>query len=61
MNETVVHALADDKWVIFNRRKLQAITDNDWRMIELYNDFGSFQTYLHKKFQLWVRSAVTTG
>ena len=42
MDETVVNALADDKWVIFNRRKLQAITDNDWRIIELYNDFGSF-------------------
>ena len=61
MDETVVDALADDKLVICNRRKLQAITDNNWRMIELDNDFSSFQKYLHKKFQLWMRWAVTTG
>ena len=53
----MVDALADDKLVICNRRKLQAITDNNWRMIELDNDFGSFQKYLHKKFQLWMRWA----
>ncbi len=46
MDETAVDALADDKGVICNRRKLQAITDKAWRMIELDDEIGSFQKYL---------------
>ena len=37
MDEMAVDALADDKRVIRNRRKLQAITDNARRMIELFS------------------------
>jgi len=75
MDETAVDALADDKRLICNRRKLQVITDNAWRFIELDDDFGSFQNYLrsHDSFcdlvkntytrslSSWVRWAVTTG
>ena len=53
MAETAVDALADDKVVICNRRKLQAITDKAWRMIELDDDFGSFQKYLRSYDSFW--------
>ena len=53
MAETAVDALADDKGVICNRRKLQAITDKAWRMIELDDDFGSFQKYLRSHDSFW--------
>lgn len=53
MAETAVDALADDKEVICNRRKLQAITDKALRMIELGADFGSFQKYLRSHDSFW--------
>lgn len=53
MDETAVDALADDKRVIRNRRKLQAITDNARRMIELDDEFGSFQKYLRSHDSFW--------
>ena len=40
MDEMAVDALADDTRVIRNRRKLQAITDNARRMIELDEEYG---------------------
>ena len=46
MDEAGVDALADDKRVIRNRRKIQAITDNARRMIELNDEHGTFQKYL---------------
>ena len=46
MDEMAVDALADDTRVIRNRRKLQAITDNARRMIEIDEEFGTFQKYL---------------
>ena len=53
MDETAVDALADDKRVIRNRRKLQAITDNARRMIELDEEYGSFQKYLRSHDSFW--------
>ena len=41
-----VEALAQDKRVIRNRRKLAAIVDNAQRMIELEREHGSFRSYL---------------
>jgi len=46
MDEMAVDALADDTRVIRNRRKSQAITDNARRMIEIDEEFGTFQKYL---------------
>jgi len=46
MDESAVDALTDDRRVIRNRRKLQAITDNARKMIELDEEYGSFQKYL---------------
>lgn len=53
MDAAAVDALADDKRVIRNRRKLQAITDNARRMIELEEEFGSFQKYLRSHDSFW--------
>jgi len=53
MDEAAVDALADDKRVIRNRRKLQAITDNARKMIELEDEFGSFQKYLRSHDSFW--------
>ena len=74
MDESAVDALTDDRRVIRNRRKLQAITDNARKMIELDEEYGSFQKYLrsHDSFwglvkdlrsssNSWVRWAATTG
>ncbi len=44
--QIVPENLADDTRVIRNRRKLQAITDNARRMIEIDEEFGTFQKYL---------------
>ncbi len=41
-----VEALAEDKRVIRNRRKLAAIVSNAQRMIDLEREHGSFRTYL---------------
>lgn len=41
-----VEALAEDKRVIRNRRKLAAIVSNAQRMIELDREQGSFSSYL---------------
>ena len=48
-----VDALADDTRVIRNRRKLQAITDNARRMIELDEEYGTFQKYLRSHDSFW--------
>ncbi len=53
MDELAVDALADDTRVIRNRRKLQAITDNARRMIELDEEHGSFQNYLRSRDGFW--------
>ena len=53
MDEMAVDALADDTRVIRNRRKLQAITDNARRMIELDEEFGTFQKYLRSHDSFW--------
>ena len=53
MDESAVDALTDDKRVIRNRRKLQAITDNARRMIELDEEHGSFQAYLRSHESFW--------
>lgn len=53
MDELAVDALADDTRVIRNRRKLQAITDNARRMIELDEEHGSFQNYLRSHDSFW--------
>ena len=53
MYETAVDALADDKRVILNLRKLQVIIDNSRRMIELDDEFGSFQKYLRSYDSFW--------
>ncbi|HZD58720.1 MAG TPA: DNA-3-methyladenine glycosylase I [Anaerolineales bacterium] len=41
-----VEALANDKRVIRNRRKLAAIVNNAQKMIELEREHGSFRSYL---------------
>ena len=53
MDEIAVDALADDTRVIRNRRKLQAITDNARRMIELDEEHGTFQAYLRSHDSFW--------
>ncbi|MCH8228734.1 MAG: DNA-3-methyladenine glycosylase I [Chloroflexi bacterium] len=53
MDEMAVDALADDTRVIRNRRKLQAITDNARRMIELDEEYGTFQKYLRSHDSFW--------
>ena len=53
MDETAVDALTDDKRVIRNRRKLQAITDNARTMIDLEDEFGTFQKYLRSHDSFW--------
>jgi 3-methyladenine DNA glycosylase Tag len=53
MDESAVDALTDDKRVIRNRRKLQSITDNARKMIELEDEFGSFQKYLRSHDSFW--------
>lgn len=53
MDEMAIDALADDKRVIRNRRKLQAIADNARRMIELDEEYGSFQKYLRSHGDFW--------
>jgi 3-methyladenine DNA glycosylase Tag len=53
MDETAVDALADDKRVIRNRRKLQTITDNARRMIEFDEEYGSLQKYLRSHDSFW--------
>lgn len=53
MDEAAVDSLADDPRVIRNRRKLQAITDNARRMIELEDEYGSFQKYLRSHDSFW--------
>jgi len=42
-----VDALADDRRVIRNHRKLEAIVDNASRMLELGKEPGGFPGYLH--------------
>ena len=49
LNPPDVDQLAQDKRVIRNRRKLQAIVDNARRMIELDEQHGSFQSYLRSR------------
>tara|TARA_B100001146_G_scaffold174087_1_gene155147 strand:+ start:163 stop:501 length:339 start_codon:yes stop_codon:yes gene_type:complete len=44
MDESAVDALADDNRVIRNRCKLQAITDNGRRTIDLDDEYGSLQS-----------------
>ena len=53
MDESAVDALTDDRRVIRNRRKLQAITDNARKMIELDEEYGSFQKYLRSHDSFW--------
>ena len=53
MDEAAVDALADDKRVIRNRRKLQAIVGNARRLIELDEEYGSFQKYLRSHDSFW--------
>ncbi len=53
MDELAIDALADDTRVIRNRRKLQAITDNARRMIELDEEHGTFQNYLRSHDSFW--------
>ena len=53
MDEAAVDALADDKRVIRNRRKIQAVTDNARRMIELNDEHGTFQKYLRSHDSFW--------
>jgi len=53
MDEMAVDALTDDKRVIRNRRKLQAITDNARTMIDLEEEFGTFQKYLRSHESFW--------
>ena len=53
MDAMAVDAPADDKRVIRNRRKLQAITDNARRMIELDEEYGTFQKYLRSHDSFW--------
>ncbi len=45
--------LAEDKRIIRNRRKIEAIISNAQRMLELDKSFGSFQHYLrsHSSFE----------
>ena len=51
--QIVPENLADDTRVIRNRRKLQAITDNARRMIEIDEEFGTFQKYLRSHDSFW--------
>ena len=51
--QIVPENLADDTRVIRNRRKLQAITDNARRMIELDEEYGTFQKYLRSHDSFW--------
>ena len=53
MDESAVDELTDDTRVIRNRRKLQAITDNARRMIELDEEYGTFQKYLRSHDSFW--------
>ncbi len=53
MDESAVDALTDDKRVIRNRRKLQAITDNGRKMIDLEDEFGTLQKYLRSHDSFW--------
>lgn len=53
MDESAVDTLADDPRVIRNRRKLQAITDNARKIIELDEEYGSFQKYLGSHDSFW--------
>jgi len=53
MDESAVDALADDPRVIRNRRKLQAITENARKIIELDEEYGSFQKYLRSHDSFW--------
>ena len=53
MDEMAVDALADDTRVIRNRRKLKAITDNARRIIELDEEYGTFQKYLRSHDSFW--------
>lgn len=74
MDESAADAPADDNRVIRNRRKLQAITDNDRRTIELDDEYGSFQSIYGRMVRSgtwrkifenssnsWARWAVTTS
>ena len=40
-------ALAEDKRIIRNRRKIEAIVNNARRILELDKTFGGFRNYLH--------------
>lgn len=53
MDESAADAFADDKRLIRNHRKLQEITDNARRMIELDEEHGSFQKYLRSHDSFW--------
>ena len=46
MGESDLDELTNDKRVIRNRRKLEAVVHNARRMIELDREFGGFQKYL---------------
>jgi 3-methyladenine DNA glycosylase Tag len=53
LNMAELDELAEDKRIIRNRRKIEAIISNAQRMLELDKSFGSFQNYLrsHRSFE----------
>ncbi len=53
LNMAELDELAEDKHIIRNRRKIEAIISNAQRMLELDKSFGSFQNYLrsHRSFE----------
>ena len=48
-SEPELDELAQDTWVIRNRRKLSAIVSNAQRMVELEEEHGGFQKYLRSR------------
>jgi 3-methyladenine DNA glycosylase Tag len=52
LNLTELDELTEDKRIIRNRRKIEAIVQNAQRILELDKSFGSFQNYLrsHNSF-----------
>ncbi len=57
-DEEDIERLVNDKRVIRNRRKLEAIVHNARKMIELDREYGGFQNYLRSRhdFDATVRS-----
>ncbi len=53
LNIAELDELAEDKRIIRNRRKIEAIVSNARRMLELDNSFGGFRNYLrsHNSFE----------